>query len=205
MSILGAVRGGIRGGVRSGVAPPLAEDSGGVTVYLLDTFTDTNGTLLTAHTMNVGSGWTGSGSQFFDIQGNATREQFGAAGSVAANAGVANGVYRCTVSAAGGFFALRVTDSDNMVFVANSTSTSLEVFRRQAGANTSVNSAVVSTITYPAQIQITLSGNTITALVLAQSGQTVSGSEAFNNTATSHGFRAQTALITYDDFSFQSA
>ena len=203
--IRGAVRGSIRGSVRSSVMPEYAESAGGLTVYLLDTFTDTNGTALTSHTMNVGSGWTGFGSQFFDIQSNATREQFGATGCVAANAGVTDGVYRVTISAAGGQMALRVTDADNLIFANNSNSTTLELYRREAGANNLIiSNSSLSALSYPATFVITVSGNNFTVQDQG-TGQSIAGSDAFGNTATRFGFRAQTALITYDNFSFQSA
>ena len=41
-----------------------------LTPVALDTFTDTNGTSLDAHTMDVGSGWTELGSSAWEIQGN---------------------------------------------------------------------------------------------------------------------------------------
>lgn len=185
---------------------PLSGDLGAsaVTTYLLDTFTDTNGTVLTSHTMDIGPGWTND-SAFFDIQGNATREQFGTAGCVYSNAGVASGVYRVTVSAAGGFMALRVTDSNNMIFAVNSNSTTLTLTRREAGADTVIiSNASLSTISYPATFVITISGNNFTVLEQG-TGQSIAGSDAFNASATRFGFRAQTALITYDNFSFRSA
>lgn len=177
-----------------------------VLTYLSDTFTDTNGTALTAHTMTIGPGWVGFGSQFFDIQSNATREQFGNTGSVVADAGVANGVYRVTVSAANCNIVLRLTDNSNRITLTNPANTQLTLTKTVAGADTViVSDAGLTVITYPVQLQIVLSGDNITCSVVGQAGQQIAGSDSFNNTATRFGFRAQTALITYDDFSFKSA
>ena len=178
----------------------------GATQYLADTFTDTNGTALTTHTMTLGPGWVGFGSQFFDIQSNATREQFGVSGRIAADAGVADGVYRVTVGDANSFMILRLSDVDNQIALTNPSSTQLTLTKRVAAADTViVSDSGLAVITYPAQFKVTLSGNNITCEVVGQSGQQIAGTDAFNNTATRFGFGANAALITYDDFSFQSA
>lgn len=184
---------------------PRQEGSAGPTVYLQDDFTDVNGTALTAHTMTLGPGWVGFGVQFFDIQGNATREQFGNPGFVVANAGAASGVYRVTVSAAGAQMALRVTDADNALIATNPSSTQITLVKRDATVETVVASnSALSALSYPATFIITISGNNFTVLDQG-TGQSIAGSDAFNASATRFGFRAQTALITYDNFSFQSA
>lgn len=46
-------------------------------IYALDNFTDTNGTALTSHTMNVGTGWV-LGRGTFDIQSNRANNSAGA-------------------------------------------------------------------------------------------------------------------------------
>jgi hypothetical protein len=73
--------------------------SSGTTTLLHDTFTDTNGTSLTSHTMDTGSGWTNFGTSTLDIQ---TNKAHGTAGNgqdmTYANAGQSNITISCDLT-----------------------------------------------------------------------------------------------------------
>ncbi len=77
-------------GIKIGLSMAGGRSSAGITYLLRDTFTDTDGTLLTAHTMNVGSGWTKFDvTHVWDIQTNRSRETSVQAGAgIQANSGV---------------------------------------------------------------------------------------------------------------------
>ncbi len=56
-------------GAALGTGPALVNQAGSATVLLLDNFSGSNGTNLTAHTMNTGPGWT-TGQNGFTLDGS---------------------------------------------------------------------------------------------------------------------------------------
>src|SRR5882762_541340 len=88
------------------------------TTALQDTFTDSDGTAVTAHTMNVGSGWTADNGAF-SIFSNKAMPQSGVSNVTnSADAGQSDAVMTCNwdvpslTSFAGGNVA-RLTDANN--------------------------------------------------------------------------------------------
>lgn len=112
-----------------------------------DTFTDTNGTLLTAHTPDtdtVGTGWAGSGD--FEIQSNVA--EFVGAGSdafIGIDAGVTTGTYEVTITRTSGnwhglWFCGNSTSGtipSNVWFVEADINGTYELFERVSGTRTS--------------------------------------------------------------------
>lgn len=83
--------------------------------YLRDTFTDTNGTSLAAHTMDVGAGWTVHAGTW-DVQSGAARDSSALNGLVSAEAGAADGTASLTLAeaaAANGGIVFRLQDANN--------------------------------------------------------------------------------------------
>jgi hypothetical protein len=177
--------------------------------YVYDTFTDTNGTLVTAHTPNITPG--GGYAQVFanppDIQGNKVHP-LGTASSVMIDAGVTSCTVRIKYTfVTGQYFAgllLRVSDSSNYFrFYLNDTpAVRWELQKRAAAVNSvldSENTSVTNGQTYT--LKVTLNGNTITCYV--DNVEVCSATDAFSNTVTKQGFMiATTSADTerLDDF-----
>jgi hypothetical protein len=175
-------------------------------LLLWDTFTDVTGTNITAHTMNIGPGWTVSGTTW-TIQTNQVEVTGASGGTIYAGAGVANvtasvdvnitattavrhghagrfsdanNAWRTTLNQSGGLFEL--------VEVASGTSTV------RASASLTVNTGTAYTIA------VTYNGTTITATV--NGGSQISyGSASSNQTVTNFGCYAGTSnKATFDNF-----
>lgn len=139
-------------------------------VLLVDTFTDTNGVNLTAHTMDVGGGWT-AGSGSFEISGN--RATAGPPFSDMfywADAGQTDYTLTCTVTmgASGSSICdlvVRVTDKDNLWLIEPFTDDdTFTLYQKTAGGYTQRSSASV-TISHSTSyvIEVVTNGNTISA------------------------------------------
>lgn len=181
--------------------------------FLKDTFTDTDGTLLTAHTMDFGPGWTkiaGSTSEP-TIQSNKAQSTLDAVNfySYVSDSGHAD----CTIKlnfvlgasdgnhAVGLYF--RYLDSSNywLLFV-NGAASNVFLFRHQAGVdNTEASGAVALTSGVQYELSVTLSGNSISCLV---NGVPFNATNSFNNTQTKHGMLFVQFVganpVTIDDF-----
>lgn len=179
-----------------------APDLRALTTLLSDTFTDTTGTRLNAHTMDVGAGWT-ENSGTWTITANTAHEtttKNAIASAEASNANVTMSLSTVLPNVAsyvtGGV--VRVTDGNNAWLVISERDSLgtpyIAIVERNAGTNTtraSVNlggSPLGSTVT----LTTVTNGNTIT--LTANTGENCSyASASFNNTATKHG------LFSYTD------
>lgn len=180
---------------------------------LQDTFTDVDGTLLTAHTMNVGGGWTAVNGTW-TIQSNTALVLIPTANSIAtADAGQADITLTLSLivpnTADYAVGAVVRTSDANTGWIAvierDGGTPYLAIFERTAGTNTlraSVNapSATNSTVT----ITVVTSGSTITASL--STGETCNYASATSNqTVTKHGLFGYSSLGDYssgavDDF-----
>jgi hypothetical protein len=180
---------------------------GGVTYLLEDTFTDTNGTALTSHTMDTGPGWTsleGSASPV-QIQSNKAQSQVtgAAAYQYVAESGDADVLIECTFTlgaagTAGGHYAqiiFRSVDVNNFwtLRLFNVASNNLQLVRVQGGVDNVEQQATFSIAAdTPYLFSVTCIGDDIDCSVDATTLPTETNS--FNNTATKHGLRFYTAL-----------
>jgi len=184
----------------------------GAATLFYDTFTDTDGTLLDAHTPDidtVGGGWTNAHGSW-DIQGNKAQKCTAGSAPQAAIAVVDVGQADCVLTATftlatedsygyGGFTA-RFTDKDNLFFISISASEDrFALARRQGGVWTTldyVSVPISAGVEYT--IRCTLAGNDITAVL--NGTYTVSATDSMNNTSTVHGLFCGNAAHTADNF-----
>ena len=164
---------------------------------LYDTFTDANGTALTSHTMNNGSGWIAA-TGTFTIQSN--KAQSGGVAISRANAGTATGTVSVTLTStspttAGVIVRASGTGYQNCYLcAANGT-----IVKFQAASGSALNSGgAVASGTY--LVEVVLSGNTIA--VYRDGVQVGTATNAFNNTATEYGLYSETSGDTFDNFQF---
>lgn len=175
--------------------------------YLLyDTFTDTNGTSLAAHTMNVGGGWTAH-SGTWTIEGNEAACTLVDESQATADAGQADVEVSCDITTgAGGTFpgiAARWVDANNYwLGLVNDSQDIIQLYERSGGTYTERAAAVLSVApgtTYTAVLRC--SGDLIEFTV---GGQTASYSSSSHNTATRCGMRlgyvGGAAATTWDNF-----
>lgn len=166
-------------------------------VGLLDNFVDTNGTLLTAHTMNLGAGWSfGIGS--FEIESNSAVAMSQADGEVCfADANAANCTLTCNctgyvVAGQSSYcgVACRYTDSNNFWLVYCDIGDSLLVlYKVQGGVYTLAATGSANLNSGEAfGLKVVCSGNTITVYAGATAVITYT-SASFNATATKFGLR----------------
>lgn len=166
-----------------------------MTIALSDTFTDADGTSLSAHTMNVGSGWT-LHSGTWTIQSNHAESELVDGRIATAAGGISDGVLTCdiapydsgaTASLVGVVF--RYVDTSNFWLVqADSRLDTLTLFRNLAGSFTSqgTSAPVMSSLTSYA-LSITLSGTSI--VVTLNGANTISITNSSHQTATRYGLR----------------
>jgi hypothetical protein len=183
-------------------------------IYALDTFTDTNGTNLTAHTMDVGTGWivsaqAGVAYPTATIQGN--KAASGASSNYGAfleDAGVFNGLLTCDIvsdTAGDGGLHFRGTDANNtwMARWNQGGAQAVEIYERTAGTWTQkATAALAGAIQTAYTITITLNGTAISATV---NGVTASCVSSIRQTATKHGlYVTGTAGATWDNYKVAS-
>lgn len=170
-------------------------------VYLLDTFQGANGTDLSAHTMDVGPGWSEVGNGNWEIQGNVAVANGGTntppGAVVLANAGFADGTitleFQTSALLAGDTnICFRGTDAANFLMIqAAHEVAGVYITRHQAGGYTALASVpfvFVANTWYT--IKLVASGSTITGWV--DSTQVGPVTEGFNQTATLQGMRYAT-------------
>lgn len=143
-----------------------ATSAGTAIPSLLDAFTDTNGTLMTAHTMTIGAGWAATNG-VWEIQSNkASAKTLTSSYALAlADAGVADVtvtalVQRQTVNYV--CVAFRGADSSNF-WIAGFNNATILLVRRVANSPTVVTSAAFTSSTgVDVALQVVASGTTIT-------------------------------------------
>jgi fibronectin type 3 domain-containing protein len=172
------------------------------TPLLKDTFTDSNGTALASHTMDVGSGWT-IGSGAVAVQSN--KAVFSATGQAVADAGRADCTlsvkFRCTDTNQYGVIPFRYVDESNFWFLYIDAGNRIRIFEKASGSNTT---RATTTISYTANndytVTVTLLGASIVATFDGGNGGSY-GSAATGLSATKHGIGSDfNAGATFDDF-----
>lgn len=167
-----------------------------------DTFTDSNGTALTAHTPDidtVGSGWVNQ-SGTYQIDSNAAHRETGPTGSVVAiDAGNADVTVKSDISAktTSGIVA-RLSD-DNNYWLGWAQDGKLY----ENNADSLTERADLGAPTIPNTLELECNGSSIT--FRAETGLSATyASATFNQTATLHGLRSNDDLGIFDDFSVNS-
>ncbi len=147
-----------------------------MTSYFHDTFTDTNGTLLTAHAPDVGTGWSNSTGGDAQIQTNqATNASFSSGNDIAAP-GAASADYQvsATLIAAGGtgaaaFLLLRDTGGGFSGYMGgwNDGPAQWQVVSQNSGITTVLGTSATNPVTDPSSHTLVLAavGTTITLSV----------------------------------------
>ncbi len=171
---------------------------------LQDTFTDTDATNLTAHTMDVGGGWTEHNGAF-TIQSNKAAPPANTENAVdSAEASDASVTITLVVDVpnANNYalgIALRITDQNNhwqLIVQRDSAGTAyLNIQERNTGTSTprSTQNFSVAPTNTTITLTATCTGDTIT--LAASTGESCQYTSAsFNNTATKHGIFSYTAF-----------
>ena len=163
------------------------------TRLLYDTFTDANGTLLPAHTMDTGPGWTqltaGGSIQGNRFSGNASGECAYSAEAGAANV-VATAVFNVVSLDAnhGPGLILRASNKDNWWLCMPTGDGNHYLYEQNAGTYTVRASGTWSADLADHTLTATATDTTVTSRVDA--GTPISyGSAALNQTVTRHGLR----------------
>ncbi len=183
-----------------------------MSTLLNDTFTDVDGTLLTAHTMNTGPGWVNGNGTFKIVSNKATPNSNANDDMITSDAGNADVTLAMTVTAFGTAgnqrnpgIVLRYTDTTHLwlVDISPGTTNNIVLYENTGSGYTSraTGSAVIVSGTgtgvivgcVGSVINVQISGNSIFTYIAASS----------NNTATKYGLRlgvqgAATAC-TWDD------
>lgn len=189
----------------------------GPTVLLADTFTDANGTLLSAHTMDVGSGWSALAPLSMPtVQSNKASAAVGAPGVFMAlsDAGQADGtlgvdIHYADVDVPVGL-GLRVADLSNAWLVTYSGTagewTLAEISGGVPTTRATASDTLVEGLTY--HIDVILDGEQITLFVLGSQRLTYAGSSGLTGN-TNHGIffhRANLAAVhAFDNFTMTTA
>ena len=179
------------------------------TTYVKDTFTDTDGTLLTAHTPDIdvlGSGWVDAAQGFMRVDGvNKCESQFNG-GLAQIDPNVSDYTYTVdyettTTTGATGEVHFRFTDASNTWVVRLydlSGSQLMSLIEITAGAPTTRDSGVpVIAINTQYEIKIVTSGNSIT--VTFDGGTGLSYSSSVRNTVTPCGLKITNTQTRYDN------
>jgi hypothetical protein len=140
--------------------------------YLLyDTFTDSDGTNLTAHTMNTGSGWTSLFGTWVITSNRAVRSTSGDNEVIVADAGATNVTATVTanIGAAQSFawvgLVVRATDNSNywLGLIQTISSPSVQLYEKSGGSYTLRDSSTpVVTTSTDYNLKLVASGTTIT-------------------------------------------
>ena len=168
---------------------------------VLDTFTDANGTALTAHTSDVGASAWAFYDGTADIQGNhanvvsLTSGQFAAAKDSGLSDCIAEAI---TVLAANNQGVIvRATDASNYILIYN-TINNFYIYTQVAGTFT-LRASISQTKAANDKISVVCSGNDITAYM--NGGYRITYNTTFNNTATKHGLYMAKVGDQMDNFS----
>lgn len=191
----------------------IGQNAAGPTTQFYDTFTDANGTLLTAHTPDidvVGGGWAKNGGaiQIFGNQADPSGDGVAWAWVLSsADCGVSDCTLRCDIY--GGYaisaevegLRARYTNNSNFWAIGLDRSGSLfKIAEINAGVST-VRASAAFVPGYPHALEAILSGTTITAHM--DGGNEISYAAAvLNSGATRHGisFRSSLSPSTIDEF-----
>jgi hypothetical protein len=173
-----------------------------VTTLLLDHFTDTNGTNLTAHTMDIGPGWTVPSGTFSINSNQAKMTVAGYAESQAnqSDVTISAGVTPQATNFAGLLARYSATTDYWRVTIAAGTTNNWKITEVSGGTTTdrATGSVTINSGTQYA-VQAVLSGTNITATV--NGGNSLSyGSASSNQTKTLHGLRGTSLNALWDDF-----
>jgi hypothetical protein len=159
------------------------------TILLKDTFTDTNGSNLSGHMMDVGAGWTVNGNATISggqcITAGGLQQAYASSGQNNFSSAALTVV---SVQASGKEAGLicRLSDSSNYWDIRLST-TLLDIRKKVAGVITTLASTAVSLAAGTSHtLNISASGSTVTANV--DGSNPISATDSFNGTATLHGF-----------------
>lgn len=180
--------------------------SSGPTTYLQDSFTDTNGTNLNAHIMDVGPGWTIDAGTF-DIQSNQGRVTSAGVSVASADASHADVTATVKTTVAGvsdsPSLLIRETDSNNHWIAAIITTSSFDLYEVNGGSFTQrATTLFVATLNQQYTIRAICSGASISC-TLDGANNISYGSATFNQTATRFGIRSNDGAGTnflWDDF-----
>jgi len=170
-------------------------------VYVWDTFTDTNGTLLSSHTPDTdseGGGWQGND---VDIQSNEAAPVGSGARICMIDAGVSDCIITAglTIGASGAIhgFGFRYIDGSNLwALTIKKSTTTLDLVERNGGTNT-VRDSDSSAPTGDLDMTVTLDGTSIEG---DYGGTQVSYTSSFQETETYHGLYGTNASNKWDDF-----
>jgi len=172
---------------------------------VLDTFTDANGTALTAHTSDVGAGaWTNLVGTF-DIQSNVANctsvgaTAYGGSTAVAVkNCGISDGVLEVVNPSTGNdrLLVFRATDKDNMWF-ATVWLGNMKLSEITAGVHT-YRASSTPTMTAGGKITVILDGQNISAFY--NGANKIGYTSSVRQTVATHGFGAWGTTMTIDNF-----
>lgn len=175
------------------------------TTLVQDAFTDTNGTLATAHTMDTGSGWNASNSAAPTIQSNAL--QTSGAGSEAfiwTEAGNGRVFISVDVTVQTGIFGIvfRYTDDNNYWrFNINPDTNGVTLVKYESSVPTTVRSFVVETTTNDVvSLQVCINKDLIHCQMTGDASVNFVWTDFFNRSATKHGLLDVAAGHVYDNF-----
>lgn len=182
----------------------------GAAPLLQDTFTDTNGTNLTSHTMDVGGGWTSHNGGAWEIQSNRGRTTSSVLSNyISADAGDADVEVTCTVNFGSSSehvgLCARVTNGSNgWEIYGRVNDDDVVIVENNAGVRTvRASGAQTFAASTDYAMKVTCNGNTITAYINdVQICQYASATH--NNTATRFGLMVHNAggsdEARWDDF-----
>ena len=170
----------------------------GPTTLVYDTFTDSDSTALTAHTPDidvVGGGWVAYVSTICQVLGNKAGRTAAARSVSAINAGVANTLLTCDVSAINqGGIVCRLSDNANYWLFYCQDSNLYEVV---AGAFTV--RANVSTVGVPVAMKVVSTGASI-SINYNNAAAATYASATHNQTATRYGIFVDSSTQRFDNF-----
>jgi hypothetical protein len=179
-----------------------------MTVIFKDTFTDSNGTLLTAHTPDIPVGtnkWL-SVSGVFSITGNQAYLSTHVGDNMTVyDTGVSDGDVQVTIAVTGSVTRVFVRSSSNgqNCFMIQPTTGGYEMYKRTAGSWGLVGTTSGITSTNGDVIKFTLSGSSIKLLV--NGVEKLNPTDTFNQTATYHGIGSDNFNSRWDDFTVSTA
>lgn len=169
-----------------------------------DTFTGTNGTAITSHTMDVGSGWTLQLGNSATIQNNQATNPvntcWATTTSSASNIHISLDIIVLAPGGTGIIF--RFTDTNNFLFtiVSSGTPNTLDIWQRVSGSNSRL--ATGSVVAVPFTMSLTVNGTSIT---LTDGTNIVTATSSTNSSTTTHGiYFSGGASGTVDNFNLFS-
>jgi Beta xylosidase C-terminal Concanavalin A-like domain len=169
--------------------------STGPTIVFQDSFTDTNGIVLSAHAPDIGSSWS---TPLGSAQINGSNQCRGIAGTYAVASSTSADCtlqVEMTPNANSNGLTLRYVDNSSTLYaVINSSTISIHSYNRPT--DTLLGSAAVS-LTGTVSVTAVLSGDSIS---VTAGGVTVTGSTSYNNTANRHGLLINDPNIVFDNF-----